>query len=228
MSEGTPRASVILLYYNHWDLTHQRMGELYRFAPAGTEIILLDNHSDDVDCQTGGCWWAKNMNQRHIVRYYRTKRNGGFGYGHNVGAKLARGEVLIFLSNDVKIEYDFVSDILGRLEDNPRALVGGRLLDFDTGWNKFGDVIVPYLEGWLLACRREVWQELGGFDLRYRPCDYEDMDLSYSASRKGIALIELNTLHLKHLGGRTIGYGDKRSEITLRNREKFRDKWGLP
>ena len=36
--------------------------------------------------------------------------------------------------------------------------------DISTGWNKFGEKIFPYLEGWLLATTSKGWAELGYFE----------------------------------------------------------------
>ena len=225
------KASVVLLTYNRWNLTHARMWELHQYAPIDTEIIILDNASTDDDVTPGARFWAKEMNLKHDIRYIRTQKNLGFGGGHNYGAQKATGDFLIFLSNDVRISGDFISQINAVLEENPISLVGGRMIDWPSGWNSFRKdketFIIPYLEGWMLSCKMEIWKDLGGFDPIFEKFDYEDVDLSYTAKQAGIELVALNSSFLDHIGAGTIGFSKEREKITIRNRERFARKWGL-
>ena len=218
------KVSIILLYYNNWHLTHNRMKELYDHIPGHIEIVMINNGSTDQDCQSGAMWWRNNV-KKHTINYYEILENKGFGDGHNVGARLSYGDVLIFLSNDVKISGDFVTPIVEYLKQDNNSLIGNKIIDWEAGWNQFGDYLVPYLEGWMLACTRRVWDYLGGFDDRYLPYCYEDIDLSMNAVQNGIALVELGSPHLRHDLGGTIGNNGNRIKITERNRERFRDKW---
>jgi len=225
------KASIILLTYNKWNLTHARMWELYQYSPIDTEIIILDNASTDDDVASGARFWAKEMNLKQDIRYIRTQKNLGFGGGHNYGASKATGDFVILLSNDVKISGDFISQINVVLEESPVSLVGGRLIDWASGWNSFRKdketFIIPYLEGWMLACRREVWEDLGGFDPIYGLGDVDDICLSYTATQKKIKLISLNSSFLDHVGAGTFGYSKEREKRTIRNRERFARKWNL-
>ena len=113
------------------------------------------------------------------------------------------------------------------VDKHPGALMGATLLRRDTGWNRFGDRVIPYLEGWFLFMAADVFQSIGGFDERYSPCDYEDVDFSYAAEEKGIKLVKV-PMPLRHIGGQTGVLLPERREITKRNRIKFAKKWGLP
>jgi len=225
------RASIILLTFNRWELSHARMWELYQYAPENSEIIILDNASTDDEVVSGARFWSKEMNHKHDIRYIRTKKNLGFGGGHNYGATKAIGDFLVFLSNDVKISGDFISQISSVLDENPVSLVGAKLLSHDTGWNTFRKnlemVTIPYLEGWMLACKVEIWKNLGGFDPIYEKFDYEDVDLSYTAKQAGIELVALNSSFLDHIGAGTIGFSKEREKQTIKNRERFARKWRL-
>jgi len=110
------KVSVILPYYNMWNLTHARMMELYKFAPLNTEIIMVDDASTSNDCKTGAEWWQKQVG-RHEIKYIRNEENLGFGGSHNAGSKVATGDILCFLSNDVVIGIDFVSKIGNALQE---------------------------------------------------------------------------------------------------------------
>jgi len=55
--------------------------------------------------------------------------------------------------------------------------------------------------------------------------DYEEIDISMTATQLGYDLIPLNSPYLKHLAAGTLGYTTERRAITEQNREKFFNKW---
>lgn len=218
--------SIIIPFYNKFELVHARLGEFMRFVQTDdVEILLIDDgSSENVDPQVA--FWQKQAGQ-HKIRYLKNETNMGFGYSMNRGAEKANGDILVFFSDDVIIGSDFLSEISYLLAGEDDVLVGGELLDGDTGWNKFSDTLVPYLAGWLLACTKKSWEKLGGFDLRYGLSDYEDIDLSLTATQMGFRLIPIRTSNVKHLGGQTAPYNEYRRARTLKNKAKFMEKWGL-
>lgn len=225
-----PLVSIVIPFYNRWDLTHARLMELYKFAPDNCEIILVDDASTDVEIGGGIVWWQKNTN-RHSIRYHRNDENVGFGKSHNNGAKLAKGKYLILLSNDVVINDNFIGDITTLIGDDDKLLVAGRIVDWAGGWNEIDcdngrHYVIPYAEGWLIGCTKVAWKSLGGFDPIYGKFDYEDIDLSLTALSLGYNITNLHSNKVKHISGATIYrlYPD-RMEITKRNRELFVQKW---
>jgi GT2 family glycosyltransferase len=217
--------SIIIPTYGRYDLTHARLMELHRFAPE-CEVIVINDASPDTDVIGGVGWWQTVTPK---VRYHMNKQNYGFGKSCNIGARMATGDILAFLSNDVIIRRPFVELMVEEINQHPENLFGSRLLYWDTGWNVFdfgrGKQIIPYLEGFFLACKREVWAKIGGFDPQYF-LDYEDIDLSQMAFHRGIALTELKFKSFEHISGATISQAvSDRQKITLESREKFFEKW---
>jgi len=218
--------SIITPVWNRADLTMSFLyanWSLYAARPE-VEFVVVDNGSTDhtpiVMKQFKGIMGDRLTTHRNEV-------NRGFGGGHNQGAALAGGDVLIFLSNDVKPQGDYVTPILEALEEDLDALVGPEMLRHDTGWNVFDGKVIAYLAGHCIACRRDTWDFLGGWDERYFPCDYEDIDLSYGAFKCGFPLVEVS-LPLVHLFGQSAQALDGgREAITMKSRAKFIEKWGL-
>ncbi len=219
-----PEISIIIPFYNHWDLTHARIMEIHKFLGDDVEVILVNDASTDTDCDGGVAFWQK-ADTRQKIRYVKNDINLGFGGSMNKGAKLAKGNILVFLSNDVIITNDFMEQIKNKIAAEKDILIGGRIVYWDSGWNTINNTIFPYCEGWLLACTKEVWDNLGGFDPRYAPQDFEDVDRSATAIEMGYRLVGLNSPHLKHIGGQTANYNEKRLAITNRNKQKFFEKW---
>jgi len=230
------KTAIIVPFYNRWDLTHQCLWDLYQHVPPqDLEIVLINDASTDIDCESGVVWWQKEV-MRHPIRYKKNKENLGFGGSMNVGAKIAihyGAELLVFLSNDVRVSGDFVSQIQSKVDANPNSLLGGEIIDWKGGWNEFTvddkEIVIHYANGWLLSCTTKVWKTLVGFDPIYSPYDYEDIDLSTSALANGYAIIGLNSEFVRHAHqGSTIASTDKgqnRLEHTKKNRKKYEDKW---
>lgn len=216
--------SIITPVWNKSELTHQflfKNWQLYQHRPE-IEFVIVNNGSTD---NTGRVLnqWVGIMGKRLVV--VELPENTGFGPGNNRGAEAAKGLILVFLSNDVLPKRDYITPIQEAMTNN--VLFGPDLLDYDTGWNKFGDTLIPYLAGHCLACTRKTWETLGGFDDRYVPCDYEDIDLSYTAQQKGIELRALN-LPLQHMFGQSaMNLSGGRGKATLKNQALFKKKWNL-
>lgn len=211
--------SFVIPTYNHYPLLHQTLYDIYQRCSPVHEVIVVDDGSTDEDYVNGLKWWKSNG--MLPVRHVRMSQNSGFLKSSNAGLKKATGDVVCLLSNDVRLYKDIVKGILDNLSgQSGGALIGGRYLDWDTGWNTFGKQAFPYLEGWLLATTKEAWNELFYFDERYVPCDFEDVDLSTTALSLGYNLVALPSDMTHHLGGQSLGFNPAREAITLANKEK--------
>ena len=224
-----PRVSIILPFYGKYELVMARLYEMNLYLKEPCEIVLVNDASPDDSFEGNLAWW-QNL-KKHEVKYVKNPENLGFGGSMNRGAKKATGEFLIFLSNDVQVSGDFVSPTIERLTENPKRLVGGRLIDWPAGWNEFGTpkdkIVIPWLEGWFLAATRVGWEELGGFDPIYGRFDYEDLCLSTMALWLGYELAPLNLPSLRHMSGQTImSLNIDRRKITDANKAKYIEKWG--
>ena len=236
MEDPLGKVFVVIPVFNGWQMTHNLLWELYRKERENIELVLvMDNASTDPEVEQGLKWWKsewKEKNEPMGVASITNVENIGFTKNSNKGLRficemgtVAPDDIVILLSNDVKVNGKFISQIKTILEETPKSLVGGILYSNDTGWNKFGDKVFPYIEGWLLATTMENWVELDYFDEIYAPHCMEDVDLSTKALRLGYQLVPLNNPGLVHLAGQTIKYTDERHERTKINQEKFRNKW---
>lgn len=225
--------SVIIPFLNKWELTHARLNEFYRFLPPKEiEVVLINDASTEDGCITGVAWWQKTVNP-FPIKYHANKENYGFGRSMNIGAKIASGDILVFYSNDVKTYANWIPELVSRLNGNDKVLLGNEVIYWDGGWNSFEingkKTIVPYANGWFIACTREIWLSLKGFDWKtFGKYDYEDVDLSAQAIELGYNIVALNSRNLEHAHqGSTIEtLNVDREALTKQNREKFIAKWG--
>ena len=221
---------IVIPAYNHYELLHNLLWQLNRKEKENiSSILIMDDCSPDEEIEGGLGWWESS----HLFSKFSCKFqsvNAEFLRNANDGilslvCKYSHDDIGILLSTDVLVYTKFISQIRDTLLETPKSLIGGVLHSHDTGWNKFGDRLFPYLEGWLLATTLGNWKELDYFDDRFAPCDYEDVDLSTTAAALGYQLVPLNNVGLVHKGGGSIGYSPKRLKQTNINKKKFEEKW---
>ena len=183
------------------------------------ELIFVDNGSDAA---------TKAMLERiksgdSAVSVVTNEANLGFAKANNQGYAASVGSVVCFTQTDVEVRDD-LGGIAPTLQSD--ILYGPDHIGYNTGWNTFGPVIFPYLVGWMVLCTRPTWERLGGWDERYFPADMEDIDLSTTALVRGIKLARLG-LHSVHEHAGQGGWSQLpgRMEVTIRNKQKFKEKW---
>lgn len=86
-----------------------------------------------------------------------------------------------------------------------------RCLDFD--FSEPSDVEQP--AGAFLMIRRDVWQELNGFDERFKPLWFEDVDFCWRARQRGYRMCYTPAAVAKHTGGHSL------AKISLENRQLY-------
>lgn len=220
------KISIVILMYGGYQYTNQLLMDIKRNCKDVYEVLVIDNGSNDPVVSNGLQFW---INLKVLpIRIITLHTNRGFIGGMNLGLKKAAGDVILLLSNDIRVESsDLLEEISMEIDRNKKILIGGDVYTHDTGWNSFNGKVFPYAEGYCLAATKKTWDDLDGFDVRYSPSDFEDVDLSTRALSMGYRLIRLRPGIVKHLGGKTYGYTDERRERTERNKSIFAKKWGL-
>lgn len=216
--------SIITPVFGKSHLTAEYIRELIPYIRPEDELIIVDNNSPDNTLA------VLNTMKRQIdfdLTIYSHSKNVGFGGANNIGARLARSDKFLFISNDVQILGDVVGLVDNYLSENPRDAIGPRVLNHDTGWNTFKETgIIPYIEGFCFAVRREVFNMVGGFDDNIF-IDMEDLDLSYRLHLAGIGLAQVNMPVMHSLGGSFSGLSNPRLDYTLQSQAYFMKKWNL-
>ena len=222
---------IVIPIFNNWDGCHSLLWDLQRREKNNiSSILLVDDCSTDPEVAGGIKWWTSEYGSPFLIDHVHLGENVGFLEASNIGIAMTglknptKEDIIILMSTDVRVQMEFIPQVTEILQ-YPKKLVGGILYTNSTGWNKFGDRIFQYLEGWLLATTSQNWAELGMFDRQFMPNDFEDMDLSTRALEMGYELIPLNNPGLQHIGAQSIGYNDRRLEITNKNKKKFQEKW---
>jgi GT2 family glycosyltransferase len=109
-----PQVSICILTYNRCSLLRGLLTELTCLKYVPLEIIVVDNHSEDMT-QT-------MMKQEFpIVTYIRTEENLGAA-GRNMGMESAKGQIIITLDDDVTGLTDNALHILAHAFEGDRKL----------------------------------------------------------------------------------------------------------
>jgi len=236
--------SIVIPVYNKGLMTFNCLESVLAHSSIAYEVVVIDNNSDAETAEI-----IDAMGGIHLIR---NNENMGFVEACNQGAAAAAGKNILFLNNDTLVTANWLAAMVAPLADGQVGLVGAKLIfpngrlqeaggiiwQDGTGWNygRDDDPSLPqynyrkevdYCSGACLLIRRELWRELGGFDLRYAPAYYEDTDLCFAARAKGYKVIYQPEAEIVHLEGASAGtdisQGYKRFQQI--NQEKFLDKW---
>jgi GT2 family glycosyltransferase/glycosyltransferase involved in cell wall biosynthesis len=241
------QTSIVIPIFNKAEFTFQCIESLLQEIDfSENEVIVVDNASTD---QTE----AVLDHFEYVVRVIRNTENCGFVDACNQGAAAARGKYLLFLNNDTKVLPGWLDSLVETLEANPaNGAVGSMFLYPDGSIQEAGSIVwkngeahhygwgaspddrrfnfareVDYCSAASLLIRKEIFERLGGFDQRYAPAYYEDVDLCFGVRSLGYRVIYQPLSRVVHYEGVTAGRdvtkGVKHFQIT--NRAKFVDKW---
>lgn len=109
-----PLVSVITINYNQLQVTCALLDSLQKISYPNYEVIVVDNASRENPQSTLQKLFP-------AVKVVISKDNLGFAAGNNEGVKLARGEYILFLNNDIEVEPDFLEPLVELLENDPQT-----------------------------------------------------------------------------------------------------------
>lgn len=126
---NNPKISFIIVNYNGKHLLEGCFNSLkkLKYPHEQIEIILVDNGSKD-----GSIEFVKNKFPK--VKIIRNETNEGFAKPNNDAAKIAQGEYLALINNDMRLDENWLNDMLETLEscnDEKYVCVGSRILNWD-------------------------------------------------------------------------------------------------
>ena len=158
--ESTPRISVIIVNYNAGPLLNDCVKSA---ISADTEIIVVDNDSYDTSIDLLATRFPQS---RYRVNVIVNESNVGFAAACNIGAQAAKGEYLLFLNPDCKLDPGALSSLLVEMERTPLVgMVGGLLVDPDGTEQGGGRRAVPtpwrsFVRAFGLSRFADRWPEL--------------------------------------------------------------------
>lgn len=243
----TVETSIVIPVFNKAAFTLECIRSVLReIDRSKTEIIVVNNASTDetpalLDVLSGQ------------VRVIHNDDNQGFVDACNLGASQARGHYLVFLNNDTVVLKGWLKHLLETVGADPaNGAVGSMLLYPHGKIQEAGSIVwkngeahhygwraspedrrynfareVDYCSAASLLIRKEIFERLGGFDRRFAPAYYEDIDLCFGVRSLGYKVIYQPASRLIHFEGVTAGVDTAKGfkQYQIINQQKFVEKW---
>ncbi|WP_158513365.1 glycosyltransferase [Kozakia baliensis] len=248
-----PKVSIIIPTKDRPDLLKTCLDALnYRTLYPSIEIILVDNGSTNVDaCRILD--EASRNNEAIVLR-----RPGQFNWSFliNSGARVATGEVLVLLNNDIdSFEPSWLQLLVEQVIKPEIGIVGALLLYPDHriqhggirlgegphaehmflgefSANENAEKEAPYLSsavtGACLAIRREVFEAVDGADEEHLPVTWNDIDLCLRIREIGYLVMMVPAARLIHyeLATRKPDTDPSQQKTLLKAKKYIRERHG--
>ncbi len=241
-----PKVSIVIPVHARADLTLACLESIhYRTTRVSYEVIIVEDLADaetrSLLARIGG------------ARILHNERNLGYLRSVNRAAATARGEWLVLLNNDTEVADGWLTALLECGESaEDVAIVTPKYLYPDGTLNEAGAVIwrdgtganygrgedpakfeyeyrreTDYGSAAALLVRADFWREAGGFDERFLPMYYEDVDLCFEARERGLRVLYEPDAVVIHVEGATAGNDVEASHKRHQeeNRPRFVEKW---
>ena len=241
-----PEVSIVIPVYNQFEYTYNCLKSIMMNSGNVKYEILIAN-----DCSTDCTKDIEKVAQN--VRLITTKKNVRFLLNCNNAAKYAKGKYILFLNNDTQVQENWLQPLVDLIErDDSVGMVGSKLIYPDGTLQEAGGIVwkdasawnygnrknpedpeynyvkeADYISGAAIMIRKNLWEEIGGFDERFVPAYYEDTDLAFEVRKHGYKVMFQPLSKVVHFEGISNGTdvqtGLKHYQQV--NFEKFYEKW---
>jgi glycosyltransferase involved in cell wall biosynthesis len=229
-----PKVSVVICAYNAEPTMEACLTSLQKLRYPAFEVIVVDDGSTD---RTGAI--ADRFEGMHVIH----QENKGLSAARNVGINASLGEIVAFTDSDCVVDPDWLHYLVATFLHTGLSAVGGpnlpppedSMVAACVAASPGGplhvlldDVEAEHIPGCNMAFRREVLDEIGGFDPIYRSAgDDVDVcwrlqDLGYRIGFSPAAMVwhfRRNTM--KAYIGQQKGYGKAEALLYFRHPHRF-------
>lgn len=239
-----PIVSIIIPVFNQFAYTYNCLRALKNCeGEEEFEIILADDCSTDLTIDIDKI--VEGINVLH------NKDNLQFLKNCNNASQKVRGKYIVFLNNDTQVQSNWLKALIELMEADESIGLAGSKLVYPNGFIQEAGGIVwsdgsvlqygngrqsgeddlnikretDYISGASIIITRNLWEKIGGFDERFAPAYYEDVDLAFEVRKKGYKVVYQPESEVVHFEGVSELKDASRKDIINRNREKFIVKW---
>ena len=234
--------SIILLNWNNLEEIKLCLRAIKQATQEPHEVVIVDNGSTD-----GSSEYLTTLSG---IEYVRPPPPMSFAAANNLGVKGAQGEYICILNNDTAPIIGWLTALKNALKENGRLGVVGPQIVARQGYIQFSggvikslsegttdhlyDALPPhalprvcdYITGACMFLRRELWDKLGGFDERFDPIFYEDVDLCLRTKQLGYLCAVVPQSVIMHEVSKTLDRDPQRKQKAIEgNRKRFVEKW---
>jgi glycosyltransferase involved in cell wall biosynthesis len=192
MSKNPPRVSVVVPTYNEATYVDRLLEALARQNFNDFEVIVSDAESKD-----GIDKVAQDFDKKLELRLVESPPQGP-GAGRNEGAKVARGEWLLFLDADDDIDDpDFIETLVKETEKRGWNTASAKMKPMSRRHNLWilynyqkllSHTKRPVASGWCILTKRSVFEHAGGFNEKIH--FGEDYEYVSRVGKKGFGFVD--------------------------------------
>jgi GT2 family glycosyltransferase len=211
-------------------------------ADVAREIIVIAHEDSGVNAE------LRSVAQQHGAACHSFRGAFNFSAMNNLGASAAQAPNLLFLNDDVRANQSGWAEMLARQLLRKEVGAAGAVLWYPSGTLQHAGIAVGVHDGvghvgrysrssalwpWLLetrdvsavtgaclAVRKEVFQQLGGFDTTF-PTNYNDVDLCLRMRERGYQIVNVSVPGLIHAECQT-----RQGIVRFHERFRFFERWG--
>jgi len=238
--DPAPSVTLIVLTRDHPDLLRAALDSIERHTHSPEhDVVVVDNGSVDADALA----LLDEIARRPHVGVRHDPRPFNWSALNNAAAADARGDVLVFLNDDVEAtDPEWLTELVSQAVRPDVGVVGAHLWYPDGTRQHAGMVLHPEsgasalhqglprgqaghldraalvqdvsaVTGACLAVRADVFRAVGGFDESF-PYDFNDIDLCLRVGEQGLRCVWTPYAELVHREGASRGGWDDRAHRT--------------
>jgi GT2 family glycosyltransferase len=207
------------------------------------DVVLIDDGSSDETREI--------LRGVRGVRYLQISRNIGYLEAMNLAMNFSRTRYSVFLNNDCQPMNGWLDELIRiSRKKNDQALVGSFLFFPDGTLQEAGSQVftdgsainighkqkyeqerysflreVDYCSFASALIPTKIWHELGGFDNRYAPAYYEDVDFCLKAWGAGYQIYAAPQSRVVHSLSQSYNADSKKEEIQAHSKSQLLKKW---
>ena len=206
------KISVIVPTHNRSDALEKTLEHLavQQFSEEWEVIVVNNNCTDATDKVVEK---AKNDFPVSLMLVY--EKTPGAAAARNAGARMAKGDYLIFIDNDILTEPDFIRQHYEALKQNPNSWIVGQVANLPAQeksiFGKYRKTLYPIfplnepirltegITGQTVSLPRQDFLELDGFDENFYVASGEDNEFAMRARKQlGIKTLLLPSILVVH------------------------------
>lgn len=244
--EDEPQVSIIIPVHNQFNYTYACLKAIKKNTiNVKYEVIVADDCSNDLTTQ------IQKVAENILV--VRTEHQSYFIKNCNNAAKYAKGKYILFLNNDTQVQNDWLFPMIKLFKDRvDTGIVGSCFVYPDGKLQEAGGIIwkdgsawnygngknpampeyryvkeVDYISGASIMIKKELWDQIGGFDERFAPAYCEDSDLAFTIRQLGYKVLYQPASVVVHFEGISNGKNETRGvkAYQIENKKRLYEKW---
>ena len=244
----TDLLSIVMPVFTGPEVTQKALQAIAACTDCSYEIIIIDNGSDHA-CKAiiadFESW------HRGIVRVICNESNRGYPAACNQGLSIAQEKYVVVMNNDVLVTPHWASRMMAAFSSDHRIGIVGPRTNYvfseqlvrechydETTLNEWSQQwygryagsqqSTLRLVGFLMMIRRELIEQIGGFDPIFGLGNFEDDDYCLRARLAGYQLVIANDVFVHHYGSMSFNKQPEAfSRLLETNKRLFAEKWGL-